>query len=260
MNVPTRVGLLAAICLALLPALILAAPPAPKGKLVYQDDFSDKAKSKLEDNLKATDYSRGFHPPGVYHLISRGENQTVWELYADQSYSNFSLQMAVIDDSDDFAGDVSAGVVFRAQDNTHLYAVLLDARKQQFAARKLDGQAWSDLIAMKPSNLIKARNGENILRIDGDGDTFTIYVNGETLGNFKDGSYKQGGIGMIQDNIDAVGPHSHFDNLTVYTTDAPSTAAPATLPTTGTADNLPLALAAWAFALLLLGLWVRQRR
>jgi hypothetical protein len=260
MKVAVRVGSLLVLCLALLPALAIAAPPEPKGKLVYQDDFSDKTKSKLADNLKATDYSRGFHPPGVYHLIMRQPNETHWELLPGQSYSNFSVQMDVTDASDDFAGNVSAGFVFRAMDNTHLYAVLLDSRKQQFAVRKLDGQTWSDLIAFKASTLVRAKDGDNLLRVDGDGDAFTIYLNGETLGTFKDAAYKQGGIGMIQSNIDAVGPHHHWDNLVIYTTDAPGAAAPAALPTTGGDSSAPLALAAWAFAMLLLGLWVRQRR
>jgi hypothetical protein len=261
MKVAVRMSLLAILCLALAPAFALAAPPAPKGKLVYQDDFSDKTKSKLEDNLKATDFSRGFHAPGVYHLIMRQPNETHWVLFPDQSYSNFSVQIDIADASDDFSGSVSAGMVFRAQDNSHLYAVLIDARQQKYAVRKLDGQQWSDLIAFKPSTLILPRDGHNQLRIDGDGDTFTIYLNGETLDSFKDASYKQGGIGMIQANIDAVGPHHHWDNVLIYTTDAPSANTPSALPTTAGADtSMPLALAAFAFALLMLGLWVRQRR
>jgi hypothetical protein len=260
MKAAVRVGSLLLLCLALLPALAIAAPPEPKGKLVYQDDFSDKTKSKLEDNLKATDYSRGFHPPGVYHLIMRQNNETHWELFPGQSYGNFSVQMDVTDASDDFSGNVSAGFVFRAMDDSHLYAVLLDSRKQQFAARKLDGKTWSDLIAFKPSTLIKARDADNLLRVDGDGNTFTIYLNGETLGTFNDTAYKQGGVGMIQSNIDAVGPHHHWDNMVLYTTDAPSTSVPAALPTTGGDTSAPLALAAWAFALLLLGMWVRRPR
>jgi hypothetical protein len=213
MKVAVRTSLLAVLCLALLPAFALAAPPAPKGKLVYQDDFSDKTKSKLEDNLKATDYSRGFHAPGVYHLIMRQPNETHWVLFPDQSYSNFSVQIDVADASDDFSGSVSAGMVFRAQDNSHLYAVLLDARQQKYAVRKLNGQQWSDLIAFKPSSLIQARDGHNQLRIDGDGDTFTIYLNGETLDSTNHATYKQGGTGKIQSNIDAVGPFNDWDNV-----------------------------------------------
>jgi hypothetical protein len=259
MNLALRSGLLALLCLALLPALALAAPPAPQGNLVYQDDFSDKTKSGLEDNLRATDYSRGFHAPGVYHLIMMENDQTGWETFPDQSYSNFSYQLDVVDNSDDFNGNVSAGVVFRAQDDNHMYAVLIDSRQGQYSVRKLNGaNAWSDIIPAKSSKLISLRDAENVLRVDGNGDAFTIYLNGEQLDTFKDAAFKAGGVGMIQSNVDAVKPHSHFDNVEIYTTDA---AAPAALPTTGGAgESAPLALAAFAFALLLIGLWARQRR
>jgi hypothetical protein len=258
MKVAARLGLFAVLCLALVPALALAAPPPPQGRLAYQDDFSDKAKSGLEDNLRATDYSRGFHAPGVYHLIMLQNDETKWAVFPKQSYSNFSMQIEVVDNSDEFNGDVSAGVVFRAQDNGHLYAALVDARQGQYSVRKLNGTAWTDIIAAKASPLIKLKDGENLLRVDGNGDTFTIYLNGEQLDTFKDASYKQGGLGMIQSNVDAVKPHAHYDNVEIYTTDA---AAPTTLPTTSQeGDSVPLAIAGFAFALLLLGLWVRQRR
>ena len=271
MRTAVRASLLAIMCLALWPALVWAAPPQPKGKLIYEDNFSDKTKSGLEDNLRATDYSRGFHAPGVYHLIMLQENETKWAIFPKLSaLSNFSYQLEVVDNSDDFAGNVSAGVVFRAQDNSHLYTVLIDSRKGQYAIRKLDGTSWSDIVAFKASKLIKPQDGQNTLRVDGDGDTFTIYLNGEQLDTFKDASYKTGGLGMIQSNVDAVKPHAHFDNVSIYTTDDVAAAggqaatgggAPASLPKTGqTGGDVSLALAAGALALLLAGLWVRQRR
>src|SRR5258706_12769660 len=76
-----KTGVIAVLCLALWPALASAAPPAPKGKLVFEDDFSNPTKSGLEDNLQATDYSRGFHAPGVYHLKDLKDKATNWELF-----------------------------------------------------------------------------------------------------------------------------------------------------------------------------------
>ncbi|MBK9714884.1 MAG: hypothetical protein IPO81_26855 [Kouleothrix sp.] len=263
MKVGLKLTMLAALCLALWPALVGAAPPAPKGKLVYTDDFSDPKKSKLEDNLKATDFSRGFHAPGVYHLIMRQNNETNWKLFPGQSYANFSYELELADNSDDFSGNVASGVVFRAKDDSHMYAVLLDSRKGQYRVSKLDGSTWSDLIATKPSKLIKSQANANVLRVDGDGDSFTIYLNGEQLDAFKDAAYTQGGVGMIQSNVDAVNPHSHFDNVKIYTTDAAAAGegSPSTLPKTGQPGATePLAIGAFALALLLLGVWVRQRR
>src|SRR5262245_22526290 len=106
-------GLSMALCLALWPALAGAAPPTPQGKLVFEDDFSNATKSGLEDNLQATDYSRGFHAPGVYHLKDLKAKATNWELFPKQSYGEFSFQTDLWDNSDDVsAGDISEGVVF----------------------------------------------------------------------------------------------------------------------------------------------------
>jgi LPXTG-motif cell wall-anchored protein len=259
-------GLLIALCLALWPALVSAAPPKPAGKLVYQDDFNDSGKkSGLEENKAATDYSRGFHAPGVYHLKDVKKGETRWSMFPNQAYADFTIEIDVFDSSDDFTGDIAQGLIVRAKDDTHFYAVLIDPRTGGYAVRRFDGaNKSSDLVAFKTSPLVKQQADVNHLRIDAKGDTFTVYLNDESLTSFTDATYKQGQIGLIASNVDAVGAHMHFDNVKIYSNDAvPVTAAPSTpaaLPTTGGDTSAPLALAFGAFGLLLLGLWVRQRR
>lgn len=259
MTTACRTGLLIALCLALLPALAYSAPPKPMGVLVYSDDFSDPAKSGLEDMPDAPDYGRGFHLPGVYILNLHKASDTRWTLFPNKSYGQFTLEMDLWDDSDSFQGTATQGVVFRAQDNTHLYAVLIDPRSGKYAVRKLNGSgAWSDLIAWKASPGIKRKSEVNQLRVDASGDSFTIYLNGEQLDTFKDGSYAKGGLGLLATNTDAVDPLMHFDNAKIYSTEG----APASLPQTGQArsEEGPL-LAGLAFTLLVLGGWVlRQQR
>ena len=260
-----KTALVVGLCLALWPVLAVADPPAPKGTLAYSDDFSDPTKSGLEDNLRATDYSRGFHAPGVYHLITFNNNDSRWMLLPNQAYSTFSFELDVADNSDDFAGDVSGGVVVRAQDDAHLYAVLINSRKGQYAVRKLDGKdTWSDLIAWKASPLIKQQAQANHLRVDAEGDQFTLYLNGETLDSFSDGAYAKGGLGFIASNVDAVQPHLHYDNVMVYTTDAgaaqaaPAQPEPARLPNAGLPGGAASPMVV-VFALALLSLGVRLR-
>jgi hypothetical protein len=271
MRVTFKTGLIVVLLLALWPALVSAQPPDPKGKLVYEDDFSNPKKSGLEDNLTATDYSRGFHAPGVYHLKDLKANDTRMSLFPNQSYGQFALELDVWDNSDDFKGDISQGVVVRAQDATHYYAVLVDPRTGQYSVRKQDGTKTTDLIAAKDSPLVKQQSDVNKLRVDGEGSKFTIYLNGEQLDTFSDASYAKGSIGLIASNVDTVTNHMHFDNVEVYSTEAaaaqPTAAAggetPANLPKGGQADGseaLVLALAGCAFVLLALGVLVRQRR
>jgi serine/threonine protein kinase/formylglycine-generating enzyme required for sulfatase activity len=199
-----------------------AAPP-PTGKLVFEDNFDAKGgKSGLEDNLKATDYSRGFHPPGVYHIIPKNPaNATRWVLLPRLAENNFSLQITVWDESDDLAGNFFEGVIFRARDMNHFYALLLDPRNGRYTVRKFDTQQWSDLIPWKDSPLVSRQKEHNQVRVDAKDDTFTIYLNGKLADTFSDKSYGFGMLGMIADNQDAVNPHPHFDNVSVWSDDQP---------------------------------------
>jgi LPXTG-motif cell wall-anchored protein len=248
--------------LALAPARVSAAPPPPPGRQVYTDDFSDPKKSGLEDNRNATDFERGFHDPGVYHLKLLRNHDTRWVVFPNQSYGDFTMEVELQDYSDEFTGDVSSGVIFRVKDAAHLYAVLLDPRSGRYAIRKLNGKDnWTDLVVWKASPLVKHQAERNRLRVDAMGDKATVYLNDEMLDSTSDGAYTQGGIGFIVNNVDAAQPHMHFDNVAVYTAEAPSRPAqPKSLPNTGqTAALAPLVLAACALVLLSLGAFVRRR-
>jgi hypothetical protein len=261
-------GLALATVLLLGPALAHAAPPAPEGKLVYSDDFSDQgAKSGLELKLGGdAAFSRGVHGPGVYQMELRETNDTRVELFPHLNYGQFSLTMDILDYSDAKTGNASQGVVFRARDSTHYYAALMDSRNQQFAIRKLDGTTWSDLLAWKPAEVIKTKDAHNILRVDASGDTFTAYVNDEMVGTAQDSAYTKGQFGLIVINVDAPKPHMHFDNMMVYSTEpAPvlttGTGNPAPLPTTGQgAPGTPFAVLLLGLVLAGLGLALRRPR
>jgi hypothetical protein len=242
--------LAAALCLTLWPALATAEPPAPAGDLVYSDDFSDPTRSGLEDNLRATDYGRGFHAPGVYHLQLYRNDVTYWSMFPGLRHADFSLELDMWDNSDSLAGDAAQGVIFRAQDASHFYAVLVDPRKGDYAVRKLSGDdGWSDIVAWEASPLVQRQSQINRLRVDAARDDFTIYLNGEQLATFSDSSYAGGGFGLLAMNVDATQPHMHYDNLEVYSTEQPQAGLPRTAETPGPADALPLV----ALGLALLG-------
>jgi LPXTG-motif cell wall-anchored protein len=185
------------------------------------------------------------------------EKSSHWELFPMQSYGEFSYQADVWDNSDDInTGDVAGGLVFRATDDTHFYAALIDPRTGKYAVMKWNGTTSSALVDWADSATIKRQAEVNQIRVDGDGGNFTLYVNGEKLADFKDSSYTKGGIGFASSNVDAPGNHIHFDNVKVYSTEAAET--PAALPTTGAEDtSLWLALAL-GLALLSLGVWTRR--
>lgn len=258
MRMALRAFLLVVGCLLLGSGGGVAQEVNPTGPLVYEDTFSDGTKSGLEDNLSATDYSRGFHAPGVYHLIMLSTDSTHWSLFPRQSYGTLTFQAEVWDNSDTFAGDAWLGAIIRAQDASHFYAVLVDPRKGQFAARRLDGGTWVDLIPWTPGAMIRSKAEHNVLRIDADGSTFTIYVNEQKAGTFSDTTYAKGGIGVIAGTADAVQPHMHFDNVKVYSNERSSGTQPGTLPVTGANSDPGLLVILLAAVLLVAGVVLRR--
>jgi formylglycine-generating enzyme required for sulfatase activity len=197
-----------------------ASAPPPAGKQVYTDDFNDPRKSGLENQTKAPDFERGIHPPGVYHIRVLAANDTRVELLPRQAYRDFSAQIDLSDNSDDFTGSVSQGLIFRARDRQHYYALMIDPRAQKYSLRRQDGDKTTELISWTASALVKSGKDVNQLRVDGAGDSFTAYLGGAKLIDWSDKTYGRGMIGFIVANGDAQKPHMHFDNLAVWSSDA----------------------------------------
>jgi formylglycine-generating enzyme required for sulfatase activity len=63
------------------------------------------------------------------------------------------------------------------------------------------------------------------LRVDAAGSAFTFYLNNAKLAAFEDATYSSGMVGFILANADAPKPHMHFDNLAIWTSDAPPQAS-----------------------------------
>jgi formylglycine-generating enzyme required for sulfatase activity/tetratricopeptide (TPR) repeat protein len=204
--------------------------PAPAGKLVFEDEFSDGGKqSGLEDLVNDTVFQRGYHPDKgeVYHLKLLQGNDRRAVYLPRKAYADFNVQIEMWDFSDEMRGTAAQGVIFRVRDPNHYYAFMVDPRAGRYTVRKFDGPGqWSDLIPWKASALVKRNKEHNVVRVDGAGDSFTIYLNDKQLDTFSDGAYASGMLGMIVENVDAAQPHMHFDNLKVWSTDpAPAAAA-----------------------------------
>jgi len=200
-------------------------PPEPAGTQVYTDDFADTKKSGMENLVKAPDFQRGVHSPGVYHMLVLMPNETRVELFAHQLYQNFSAQIDLNDNSDDLGGSVSQGLVFRARDRQHYYALMIDPRVGKYSLRRQDGDKLEELIPWTDSPLIKQGKDVNTLRVDAAAGAFTFYLNNAKLSSFEDATYSSGLIGFTVANVDAPKPHMHFDNLAIWSSDAPSQAS-----------------------------------
>jgi len=216
--------------------------PAPAGTLVFEDDFgAGPEKSGLIARQPPPDLALAVDPPGVYAMKLSKPNQARWMLLPRVAVGDFSLQIDLSDGSADFNGGTAQGVIFRARDNDHFYALLIDPRGGQYRVRKLAGRdTWTDLLPAKASALIQKRDAPNQLRLDAAGDTFTIYLNGAQVDSFRDGDYAAGMVGTIVANEDAPATTMRFDNLKVWSNDPPPQAS--NLPVTRPALSGDMAL------------------
>ena len=202
--------------------------PAPVGAPVFEDDFNSGAdKSALIDEPEGA-FARGFHSPGVYIFKLTQPNEARWEVLPRLAYRDLSVQIDMWDNSDDFAGSVAQGLIFRARSNDHFHAVLVNPRTGQYVLREQQGPGnWHDLVPWTPSPLIKGRDAVNQLRVDVLNATITVYLNGALLVTAHDDDPQIGMLGMIVANVDARTPHMHFDNLRIWSSDS---ATPLDLP------------------------------
>jgi formylglycine-generating enzyme required for sulfatase activity len=196
--------------------------PPPIGDIAFEEDFSAGGqRNGLDDQVPDTEFSRGFHSPGVYHFRAAKPNETRWVVMPRQMYAEFTMQLEAWDFSDEFVGGVAQGVIFRVRDSDHFYAFLLDPRAGRYTVRKHDGpDQWTDIIPWKESPLVKRGVEVNTIRVDGKGGDFTIFLNGQQAETFTDSSFERGMLGMIIANGDANAPHMHFDNMSVWSEDA----------------------------------------
>jgi formylglycine-generating enzyme required for sulfatase activity len=158
-------------------------------------------------------------------MLVLAPNETRAELFARQLYQNFSAQVDLNDNSDDLSGSVAQGLMFRARDRQHYYALLIDPRAGKYRLIRQDGDTLTELIPATASPLVKLETDVNTLRVDAAGSAFTIYLNNAKLAALEDATYSSGMLGFILANVDAPKPHMHFDNLAIWTSDAPPQAS-----------------------------------
>jgi formylglycine-generating enzyme required for sulfatase activity len=212
------------------------APPAPLGQVIFAEAFSEgAAKSGLVGRQQPPDTTLNVdQASGAYLMQLAQPNQTRAVLLPRFVVGDFTLEVDLSDASANTAdGSAALGVVVRARDANQFYAVLIDPRGGRYAVRKQAGaQTTTDLLAWKESPLVRTGDATNQLRVDANGDTFTVYLNGARLDGFQDGEYRSGMVGTIAANEGAPVSTMRFDNLQVWSADPaePAPDRPATLP------------------------------
>lgn len=197
-------------------------PPGPQTAELYTDDFTNPSTGWSE--AKFDNYFIGYHEPEYYHVEVESPNSktTVFEP-GKQSFSDATAELKVfaVSAKTDPNGDFRYGLVFRRSGDQY-YAFTISSRTKTWQLLKSTPDELTVLTEGTDNSLHDA-DIDDTLRIDLQGSTFFLHINGYLVGHFTDTSYASGEIGFFVQTLDNPTVHVHFDELTISDFEAPRT-------------------------------------
>jgi hypothetical protein len=194
-------------------------PPPATSKTLFSDNFS-AANSGLFDEPEPQEWGRGYYAKaGQYRFELLPQAGPIYDYYADETLpANFLLQVTA-----SFTGTLNNGygLVFQTlpgeeTDQFYTFRISCDGF---YTVEKTDGDQLTTLIDWTTSSLINQKEkGKNILAVEGQGDTYNLYINGHQVDSFNNADFSKGTFGFMVDNFDEELPTSFtFDDLKVGT-------------------------------------------
>ncbi len=197
-----------------------AGPPPPAfASEAFVDDFSDPASGLINDEAEQ-EWGRGYYTAdGQYVFEMKPAPGAIYDYYPEQTLpADFLLQTTA---SYTGAVDNAYGVIFQVQtsdegDNFYAFRISGDGF---YTVEKTEGNKMVPIFDWTASNLIDQSEGEaNALTVEGQGDTYRLYLNGQQVNTFTDATYSGGVFGFMVDNYDETAPANFtFDDLKVGT-------------------------------------------
>lgn len=193
----------------------VADTPAP---VVQQEAFNESFNSNrngwtegfYEDEYGTIDYTIN----GIYQWVvvaEQGVNQKSWATDAPV-VEGFTTTVDATHASG--AENASYGLLFRVVDAENLYYFCISDVGYYYAGL-LENGVWTTLIDWTETTTVNV-NSPNTLKVVGDGDQFTFYVNGTEVDSLRDSTHQSGSAGLAIELYDA-GDQStfEFDNFTI---------------------------------------------
>jgi hypothetical protein len=195
-----------------------AGPPPPDfGSVSFSDDFSDPASGLISDE-EAQEWGRGYYAAeGQYIFELKPNPGAIYDYYLDQTLpADFLIEVTA---SYTGAVDNAYGLIFQVQvgeqsDEFYTFRISGDGF---YTVEKTEGDELAPIIDWTPSTLINQAEGvTNVLTVEGQGDTYNLYLNGQQVNSFTNATYSGGAFGFIVDNYDEAAPANFsFDDLRV---------------------------------------------
>jgi hypothetical protein len=163
-------------------------------------------------------WGRGYYSDaGQYVFELNPAPGAIYDYYPDQTLpADFLLQTTA-----SFTGaiDNAYGLIFQVQageesDDFYTFRISGDGF---YTVEKTEGNALVPLIDWTTSPLIdQAEGAANVLTVEGQGDTYNFYINGQQVDAITEATYSDGTFGLMVDNFDEAGPVNFtFDDLRV---------------------------------------------
>jgi hypothetical protein len=165
-----------------------------RGKLILDDPLRDNSQGYGWDEQSSNTGGDCKFTASGYDVLQSDPNYFNYCYASKTNLSNFAyeVQMTII------KGD-AGGILFRADGakGTFYYFTVSQDGFYQISLCPIN-PTCRDLVRSIPTSAInKGLKQVNLLAVVAEGDTFTIYVNHQQITSVKDGTYRQGQIGMI---------------------------------------------------------------
>jgi hypothetical protein len=202
-------------------ATAAAAAQATATALLFSDSLARNTNGWAEDG------STSFFQGGQYHLHNPDPTMTLNAYYKQQTFDNFKAEITVTAyTSANVNADVpyAYGLILRADPNTpgDKYAFLVspagtyDFARHESLYNNVWNNGWTDLVAAPWTSSLAIHTGKgatNTLAVIANGDSFTLFINGQQVEVVNDAAYSSGWIGVMVEGADM---EAGFSNLRVY--------------------------------------------
>jgi uncharacterized protein (DUF2141 family) len=179
-------------------------------RILYSDDFSDSNSGFATASSDPDEATLGYEN-GKYYItvLQKSIEKSSWLI---RSFRDFKLEVEAAEEGG--PNDNNYGVVLRLLDKDNYYRFRISGDGYYGFSKRENGE-WSEIIPWTQSSAINIGRATNLIEAECNGDKFTFYVNGITLGGCTDSSFSSGNIGLVAGTFDEAGVQVGFDNLKV---------------------------------------------
>jgi hypothetical protein len=187
-----------------------ASTETPVAEILYKDDFSSISRGwiSLRDEEGITDFDQG----GYRIRVDREE----FFFWANPGLTLSDVRIDVEATKIGGPDENEFGVICRYKDEFNFYFFTITSDGYYGITKVIDDEyVLIGMENLREASVINQGNTTNHMRVDCEGDTLRLYVNGNLLAEVLDDSIPSGDIGLIAGTYDDPGTDILFDNLVV---------------------------------------------